>query len=71
MIMECFHKTQLEYGTGGPPVKELLYSEQELLEDFSGLEIEKCDNEILYKEDGRYHAGESSVMRFIAKKPIQ
>ena len=71
LIMECFHKTQLQYRTGGPTVEELLYSEQDLLKDFAGMEILTCENVILYKEEGRYQAGESSVIRFIAKKPIK
>ena len=29
LIMECFHKDQLKYGTGGPPVEELLYLEED------------------------------------------
>jgi SAM-dependent methyltransferase len=65
-IIECFHKTQLKYGTGGPPVEELLYLEDDLKEDFSELKIIRCENSIVYKKEGKYHAGESSIIRFIA-----
>jgi SAM-dependent methyltransferase len=71
LIMECFHKTQLQFGTGGPPVEELLYNEQDLRKDFAGMEIQQCENLVLYKEEGKYHEGESSVIRLIAKKQTQ
>jgi len=71
IIMECFHKTQLKYETGGPAVEELLYLEDDLRGDFSQLEIIRCEHLIVYKKEGKYHAGESSVIRFIAKNQIQ
>jgi SAM-dependent methyltransferase len=67
-IMECFHADQLSYGTGGPPVRELLYTTEDLLTDFRGLSIKKCENIILELNEGTYHSGQSSVIQLIAKK---
>jgi SAM-dependent methyltransferase len=67
-IMESYHKDQLKYKTGGPQLTELLYSVEELQNDFSefkNLSIETCIKEI---EEGKYHKGTSAVIQVIAKK---
>jgi SAM-dependent methyltransferase len=68
LILECFHKDQLEYGTGGPPLAEMLYSEQELREDFKELDISLCENRVMEIRQGKYHNGKSSVIRLMATK---
>ncbi len=70
LIMECFHKNQLKYGTGGPPIKELLYHENDILSDFSDLDIDLCEEQVLDIFEGKYHSGKSSVVRLIATNPI-
>jgi SAM-dependent methyltransferase len=70
IIMECFHKDQLNYATGGPRVAELLYHEDEIRNDFSRLSIKQCENLVLDVHEGKYHSGESSVVRLIARKPL-
>ncbi len=70
IIMECFHKKQLRYGTGGPPTKELLYHEDDILSDFMELDVDLCEEEVLDIVAGKYHSGKSSVVRLIANKPI-
>jgi SAM-dependent methyltransferase len=70
IILECFHKKQLRYGTGGPPVKELLYHEDDIYSDFRELDIDLCEEQVLDIVEGKYHSGKSSVVRLIANKPI-
>lgn len=70
IIMECFHKNQLSYGTGGPPIEELLYHEDDIRADFIDLAIELCEERVLDISEGKYHSGQSSVVRLIANKPI-
>ena len=70
IIMECFHVNQLKYGTGGPPIKELLYLEEDIRSDFTGLDIELCEEQVEDIYEGKYHSGQSSVIRLIANKPI-
>jgi SAM-dependent methyltransferase len=67
-ILECFHAGQLEYGTGGPPVRELLYTVDELQSDFRDMKIEKCENILVEREEGPYHSGTSSIIQLIAIK---
>jgi SAM-dependent methyltransferase len=70
IILECFHKNQLNLGTGGPPVEEMLYNEEDLLGDFKLLDIELCKEKNVDIFEGKYHSGESSVIRLIANRPI-
>ena len=70
LIMECFHKNQLSFGTGGPPIEELLYLEDDIQSDFSDLDIDLCEEQVLDIYEGKYHSGKSSVVRLIADKPF-
>ena len=70
IILECFHKNQLTYGTGGPPIEELLYHEDDIRSDFIDLDIDLCEEQELDNFQGKYHSGISSVVRLIANKPI-
>jgi SAM-dependent methyltransferase len=70
IILECFHKNQLSYGTGGPPIEELLYHEDDIRSDFIDLDIDLCEEQELDIFEGKYHSGISSVVRLIANKPI-
>ena len=70
IILECFHKNQLSYGTGGPPIEELLYHEDDIQSDFSDLDIDLCEEQVLDIYEGKYHSGKSSVVRLIANKPF-
>lgn len=69
-LMEAYRKDQLKCKTGGPQVVELLYSKEELQEDFSAftaITVETCDKDI---EEGKYHKGISAVIQLVAKKTV-
>ena len=70
IILECFHVNQLKYGTGGPPIEELLYRVEDIRSDFASMEIELCEEQVQDIIEGKYHSGQSSVIRLIANKPI-
>ncbi len=70
ILIECFHKNQLKYKTGGPPIAEMLYHEDDMVSDFPDLEIERCEETLVDISDGKYHSGRSSVVRLIANKPF-
>lgn len=67
-LLEGYTPRQLNYGTGGPPVKELLIELEDLKDDLHplriihGLELER---EIY---EGRLHTGLGSVVQFIGVK---
>ncbi|MFW2365299.1 MAG: class I SAM-dependent methyltransferase [Desulforhopalus sp.] len=67
-ILEGYTPKQLEYGTGGPPVKELLMELEVLQSEFSGLRIihgVEVERDI---HEGRLHTGKGSVVQLIAIK---
>lgn len=67
-LMEAYHKNQLKYKTGGPQVADLLYSKEELQNDFSEFENISIETFIKEIEEGKFHKGTSSVIQVVANK---
>ena len=73
IIFEAFSKTHLTYNSvnekvGGPKDVGMLFSVEELKNDFNNYEIiELYETEVTLNE-GVYHIGKGSVIRFIGKK---
>lgn len=68
LILEAFSKKQLGKNSGGPSNLDLLFSEQELKEDFYELnEINFEETETILNE-GPFHQGTASLIRVIGKK---
>jgi len=68
LILEGFSKKQINYNSGGPKNIELLFSIDEIENDFSSLDILSIhENEKIIKE-GNVHNGMASVINLIAKK---
>lgn len=74
MLIEAFGSNHLAYRArnekvGGPPVAELLYTLDEVLDVFSGY-LHTCAEEVEVElNEGLYHNGTGSVVRFVARKP--
>jgi len=73
IIMEAFSKEHLELSKknpklGGPPSAEPMYSIEEIKCDFPNYDILELSKVMTHLEEGEYHVGESSVIRFIGKK---
>lgn len=69
IILESFDKEQLNYNSGGPKEEELLYSLEEIVNDFVELNFAKLTKEIVELKEGKYHEGKGSVVRFVGIKP--
>jgi cyclopropane fatty-acyl-phospholipid synthase-like methyltransferase len=69
LIMEAFTPKQLEYKTGGPPAKEMLYTADMLRADFKGGEILQLEEILTGLNEGPYHRGTAAVIRLIVKSP--
>lgn len=73
LIFEAFSKKHLEYVTkndkvGGPRDIESLFSIEEIKADFSNYEVlELLEKEIVLNE-GLFHNGTGSVIRFVGRK---
>ena len=67
--MQGYRPEQLNYGTGGPPVAENMYTEDMLLAAFADWDIRHLrihDSEI---HEGASHEGISALIDLIARKP--
>jgi SAM-dependent methyltransferase len=68
LILVGYSKEQLQFDSGGPREVSLLFSPEELKEDFSGLHlksIEKLETEV---NEGGFHKGKASVVVLVADK---
>lgn len=72
VIFECFSKEHLNYNahnnSGGPREESMLYSEKmvrELFKDFQNILLE---TKVVMLNEGRFHDGQGSVIRFVGKR---
>ena len=68
LIMQAFTPEQLAYSSGGPPLKEMLFSEEMLRADFAGTDIELLETGLCDLAEGKYHCGEGAVLNLITRK---
>lgn len=70
IILEGFEKEQAKNSSGGPRNPDLLYSLEDIVDDFQDLEFEQFSKETIVLNEGGYHNGEAIVIRFLGQKPI-
>lgn len=73
VILEGFSKDHLAFSTanpkaGGPKEISMLYSREELMEDFASLQEISLDEIEVFLSEGEFHQGQSSVIRMIGQK---
>lgn len=68
VIFEAFAKAQLKNNSGGPKNEAMLFSIEEIKDEFQQLEFEILKEETIQLSEGNYHKGEAEVIRFIGKK---
>jgi SAM-dependent methyltransferase len=73
IILEAFSKDHLEYNSknpkaGGPKDASMLFSKEELEEDFGDMEWIFFEEKVLEIKEGEFHDGLSSVIRLVAKR---
>lgn len=70
LILEAYTPRQLELGTGGPPVVELLVEPADLRQELTGLEMLHLEETRRLIHEGDYHQGESAVVQAVGRKPM-
>ena len=71
LAMQGYRPSQVEYGTGGPPIRENMYTEALLREAFGHFEIlhlVEHDDEL---NEGPRHSGLSALIDLVARKPAK
>lgn len=73
VIFEAFSKSHLTYNeldpkVGGPRDVHMLFSTEEVASDFKDYEILLLEEREILLEEGLYHVGKGSVIRFVGRK---
>ncbi|MBU2940450.1 class I SAM-dependent methyltransferase [Lacinutrix sp. C3R15] len=69
VVLEGFAKAQLGNASGGPKKESMLFSIEEIKEDFSALEVKLLQENTIELSEGNYHKGKAEVIRFLGVKP--
>ncbi|MCV2864964.1 SAM-dependent methyltransferase [Albidovulum sediminicola] len=70
LLLHGYAPRQVEYGTGGPPYRENMYTLDLLRRGFAGYEILRAEDFDADVDEGRGHSGRSALIDFIARKPL-
>lgn len=73
IIFEAFSKKQLEYQkrgetSGGPQDSQMLFSIEEIRQEFPGVEFSLLEEREVYLAEGAKHSGHGHVVHFVGKK---
>ncbi len=68
LLLEGFSKKQIHNQSGGPKRLDMLFSKDELEEDFSMLSELKIREEEVEMDEGNHHLGRVAIIRVIGKK---
>ena len=68
LILTGYTKEQLQYDSGGPRELSMLFSQEELKDDFSGLHPIFIEQLVTDIKEGEYHRGVASVIRLVGLK---
>lgn len=68
VILEAYTVEQLANKTGGPPVPELMMSEEQLRHDFASLHVIFCGERTRIIHEGTLHNGVSATVQLVAQR---
>ena len=73
VIFEAFSKKHIKYNSanskaGGPKDVAMLFSVEEVSDDFKDFEIIQLQEKVVDLDEGKYHVGQSSVIQFVGRK---
>ena len=68
LVLEAFHPTQLAYSSGGPKDPAMLYTAEQLRQDFAGIEILLLETSLRDLNEGEFHRGPAVTVRLVAVK---
>jgi SAM-dependent methyltransferase len=68
-LLEGYRPEQVDYGTGGPPRREHMYTRQWLETTFTGWEILVLKGYDAVIREGKAHSGMSALIDLVARKP--
>jgi 2-polyprenyl-3-methyl-5-hydroxy-6-metoxy-1,4-benzoquinol methylase len=70
LILEGFSTNQINNNSGGPKDPEMLFTLEELLDDFKSLQIDQASIEEVKLNEGPFHQGTARIIRIAATNPV-
>ena len=68
LVLEAFSPEQVHFASGGPRQLELLYTPDQLRDDFSALDILEFQALETDLDEGPFHQGRAAVVRILGRK---
>ena len=68
LLLHGYRPEQIDYGTGGPPCAENMYTTDMLASAFAGMEILRLEGYDREVQEGRGHSGMSALIDLVARK---
>ncbi|HEX6335157.1 MAG TPA: class I SAM-dependent methyltransferase [Flavisolibacter sp.] len=68
VVLQAFAPEQLEYASGGPTSRELLYDAPSICDDFPFTHILSCGQKEIVLNEGPFHHGSAAVLQMIGQK---
>jgi cyclopropane fatty-acyl-phospholipid synthase-like methyltransferase len=68
LILESFSKSQFGKKSGGPQALEMLYSLEDVMNDFKEIKTILLEEKNVILNEGDKHSGEASVIRYVGEK---
>ena len=69
LLLHGYAPRQVDYGTGGPPDAENMYTLDLLRRTFAGWEVLRAEDFDADIDEGTGHSGRSALIDFVARKP--
>ncbi|MFC6687159.1 SAM-dependent methyltransferase [Jhaorihella thermophila] len=69
LLLHGYAPRQVDYGTGGPPSRENMYTTDMLRAAYDGWEILRLDDYDAEIDEGPGHSGRSALVDLVARKP--
>lgn len=71
IVLEAFTPEQLGRDSGGPKVADMLYTPEQLRQDFPEAECVEMDTAEVELDEGPYHSGAAAVLRGVLRRPAE
>lgn len=68
LVMEAFTPAQLQFDSGGPKDRRMLYDAATICRDFPMLHVIFCGEKEVVLDEGPYHQGKAAVLQLIGQK---
>ncbi|HBS49954.1 MAG TPA: SAM-dependent methyltransferase, partial [Rhodobacteraceae bacterium] len=69
LLLHGYAPRQVDYGTGGPPSRENMYTTEMLAAAYEGWEFLRLEDYDAEVDEGEGHSGRSALVDLVARKP--